>query len=181
MSGFGSLSSFLRQTAQVYLNNKYQVDFLFKSNGGEYITKWEVISVSIPPCEIKNIGVPYFGALINFGLVRNFIPLTMTVYDTKDEAQSINRKLMEGWGDSIFKISPDGTIKFAEKSADYMGRLTIQHSAGKNTAWDQQTYSNKVIFENAFPSIIGQVDLSNEASQWATFTITWNYDYYYYQ
>jgi hypothetical protein len=181
MSSGASISSFVRQTAKLYLNNRYQVDFLFKSNGGNYEFEWEVISVSIPPCEIKQIGIPYFGAMINFGLVREFVPLSMTVYDTTEEVQSINRKLMEGWGNSIFKISPDGTIKFANKSSDYMGKLTIHHNNKTNTAWNQPTYSNVVIFENAFPSIIGQLDLSNETSQWASFTITWNYDYYYYQ
>jgi len=183
MSSGVSISSWLRQTAKnsIYLNNKYQVDFKFKSNGAEFYTKWEVISVSIPPCEIKNTSVPYFGALINFGLVRNFTPLSMTLYDTTEELRSISRNLMEVWGNSIFRISPDGKIKFADKSSDYMGTLTIGHGGQKNTAWNQQTYSNVVIFENAFPSIIGQLDLSNETSQWATFTITWNYDYYYYK
>jgi len=188
MSQNTSISNFLRQDAhnKIYISNRFDVNYFGPTPSVGPSTfgslKWQAISVQVPACETKSVSIPYFGSLINVGVVREFMPLLMTCYDIKDSTGSLfNRTFVENWISQIHNIDRDGKISYFTDLTSFVGELQVIYVGSENTPWDSLNLQRTIIFHNAYPSLLGELQLSNENSQHATFDIQWKYDYYSYQ
>jgi len=182
-----SISGFLRSDShnKIYISNRFDVMYSGPTPGGggtPGLLKWQAISIQLPPCETKSVSLPYFGSLINVGVIREFMPLLMTCYDIRDSTESsFNRTFVENWISNIHNIDKDGKISYFTDLMSYAGKLSVICVGAENTPWDSLNLQRTITFHNAYPALLGELQLSNETSQHATFDIQWKYDYYSYK
>jgi len=192
-----SISGFLRTDShnKIYTSNRFDVTYFGPVPRGLITVgeagpskpqimaslKWQAISVQVPACEIKSVSIPYFGSLMNVGVIREFMPLLMTCYDIRDNFELFNRTFVENWISKIHYIDKNGNISYFTDLMSYTGTLQVIYVGAENNPWNLPNLERTITFHNAYPALLGELQLSNETSQHATFDIQWKYDYYSYK
>lgn len=144
----------------------FQVTFASPDNRAAYVdVPFLTYAASVPPSDLGNIRIPYFGRTINLAGDRTFPPWRISVFN--DEDYKI-RNGIEQWHERI-----NGRITNVRTLSQYKTDAQIIHFSKEGEVI--KTYT----FVGMYPAEIGEMRMGwqdNDSIQ--TFDVTFMYDYW---
>lgn len=132
-------------------------------------------SASLPASTIGHIEVPYFGKVIKVAGDRSFDEWSTTIIN--DETFDI-RNAFEKWQSAINFIDGETNAQrnngITSAPSSYVATLTVEQFAKTGGS-----PIKKYTFKNAFPVLVGSIDLDWDAKDAIeNFEVVWAYDYF---
>ena len=140
------------------------------NSSADQVTEYLVSAAALPESRLGNIGVPYFGRVVNFAGDRTYEPWTVTVMNDEDFKV---RNALEEWSNAINKRVENKRSELAAANHNYKSTATVTQLS--KTGKELRTYR----LNGVYPADISDIRLDwGDFNAFERFNVTFVYDYW---